>query len=303
VAVFFVRGVRTDTIYFLVRRLGKRSVIAVKRCFLQNHPKDCPTLTRSYKKAYPFKLATTSFIYPDHYVPNVNLLGPYFDEIELLLFESLPPGAMPDSAIIGQLGELAGKYELTYNVHLPIDISITDPDPLKQRRAVDTILSIIDLTTGLSPSGYVLHLPYPADTFETRMVKKWQNQALAGLRKIMAAGIPPESILIETLDYPCELLTPIVWELDLSICLDLGHLMLQGYDIKNTFHNYGAKTAMIHLHGFSDGRDHLGLNTLSDRQIGPLLWILSQFTQTVSLEVFSLEQLQASLAFMDKHWK
>jgi hypothetical protein len=270
---------------------------------LQNHSNPYPTLTRSYKRAFPFKLGTTSFIYPDHYVPNVNMLGPYFDEIELLLFESLRPGALPGPAVIRQLGDLAAKYELAYNVHLPTDISITDPDPAKQRRAVDIILSVIDLTSPLSPSGYALHIPYPADSFETQTVGKWQNRALAGLRKIVAAGISPESILIETLDYPCELLTAIIGELNLSICLDLGHLMLQGYDIKSAFHSYGAKAAMIHLHGFINGRDHLGLNTLSDKHIEPLLWILRQFTKTVSLEVFSFEQLQASLSFMEKHWK
>jgi len=43
-------------------------------------------LPKSYKHAYPFKLGTTSFIYPDGYVPNVKMLGPYMDEIELLFF-------------------------------------------------------------------------------------------------------------------------------------------------------------------------------------------------------------------------
>ena len=78
--------------------------------------------------------------------------------------------------------------------------------------------------------------------------------------------------------------------------------MLRGYDIKNAFNRYGAKTAMIHLHGFMNNRDHLDLNTLSGDNIEPLLWILRQFTKTVSLEVFSFEDLQASLMFLEKHW-
>lgn len=262
-----------------------------------------PSMTKSYKGLYPFRIGTTSFIYPDHYVPNVKMLGPYFDEIELLLFESLQPDVLPAPAVIAQLAHLAEKYDLTYNVHLPTDISITDPHPSKQKRAIDTILSIIDLTSPLSPSGYALHIPYNRVSFETETVKKWQNQAHANLRKILAAGIQPDSILVETLDYPCELLSGIIGELDLSICLDLGHLMLQGYDIKSAFNRYGAKTAMIHLHGFINNRDHLDLNTLSDDNIEPLLWILRQFTKTVSLEVFSFEDLQASLMFLEKHWK
>ena len=43
-----------------------------------------PSLTKSYKGFYPFKLATTSFIYPDDYMPNVKMLGSFFDEIVFL---------------------------------------------------------------------------------------------------------------------------------------------------------------------------------------------------------------------------
>ena len=32
-------------------------------------------LQKSFKKAYPFKLCTTSFIYPDHLLPNVKMLA------------------------------------------------------------------------------------------------------------------------------------------------------------------------------------------------------------------------------------
>ena len=261
-----------------------------------------PSITKSYKGLYPFRIATTSFIYPDHYVPNVKMLGPYFDEIELLLFESRPPDVLPAAAVIAELAHLAEKYDLTYNVHLPTDISITDPHLSKQKQALEIFLSIFDLTSPLSPSGYVLHLPYDRDSFATATVKKWQNQALCNLRKILAAGIPPDSIWIETLDYPCELLSDIIGEFGLNICLDLGHLMSHGYDIKNAFKMYAAKTAMIHLHGFRKNRDHLDLNTLSGGDAARVLWILKQFTKTVSLEVFSFEELQASLAFLEKHW-
>lgn len=261
-----------------------------------------PLMTKSYKGSYPFRIATTSFIYPEHYVPNVKMLGPYFDEIELLLFESLPPDVLPDSAVIAELSDLAEKYDLTYNVHLPTDISITDPLPSKQKQAVDTILSIIDLTSPLSPSGYVLHIAYNRDSFNAKMVKKWHNQALSNLKKILAAAIQPDSIWVETLDYPYELLTDIIHELNLNMCLDLGHLMLHGYDIKSAYSACAAKTAMIHLHGFRDNRDHLDLSTLSGDHIEPVFWILRQFTKTVSLEVFSFDQLQASLAFLEKHW-
>ena len=42
-----------------------------------------PVLSKSYKGAYPFKPCAPSFIYPDHYVPNVKLLGAFVDEIPI----------------------------------------------------------------------------------------------------------------------------------------------------------------------------------------------------------------------------
>src|SRR5210317_1315717 len=97
-----------------------------------------PSLTKVYKGLYPFKICTTSFIYPDHYIPNVRMLGPYMDEIELLLFESLGSEVLPSRAVISELCRLAGDFDLSYNVHLPTDISISDRDPAQQQRAVET---------------------------------------------------------------------------------------------------------------------------------------------------------------------
>lgn len=49
-----------------------------------------PTLEKSHKGTFPFRLGTTSFIYPDNYETNVRLLAPYLDEIELLFLEGDP---------------------------------------------------------------------------------------------------------------------------------------------------------------------------------------------------------------------
>ena len=95
-----------------------------------------PSLARSYKGIFPFKLGTTSFIYPDDYIPNVKMLGPYLDEIELLLFESLPADSLPTSGVIRELSELAGEHDVTYNIHLPTDVSISATQPQKQQQAV-----------------------------------------------------------------------------------------------------------------------------------------------------------------------
>ena len=259
-----------------------------------------PSLSKSYKGIFPFNIGTTSFIYPDNYVPNVKMLGAYLDEIELLLFESLPPDALPSKSVIAELSRLAAVHGLAYNVHLPTDVSVSDPRPQNQQQAVDTILSVFELAAPLAPTAYTLHIPCGENSSFKEKAGSWQERVFRNLEKLRAGGIPPQSIAVETLDYPLDWLDGIIDELDLGICLDLGHLMARAVDIKTVFDTYGSKTSIIHLHAFKNGCDHMALDCLSAENAQVVLWILQRFTRTVSLEVFSFEDLKISLDFLDQ---
>jgi sugar phosphate isomerase/epimerase len=259
-----------------------------------------PSLTRSYKGIFPFKLGTTSFIYPDDYIPNVKMLGPYLDEIELLLFESLPGDALPSKAVIKELSHLAREYDLLYNIHLPTDVSISDARPEKQQYAVDTVLRVIDRVFPLCPTAYSLHIPYGQKSFDKGTVKIWQQRVFKNLEKILAGGIPPESMALETLDYRFDLLNGILAELNLSVCMDIGHLIAHGYDLNALFNKYYDITSIIHLHGVKNGHDHLALDKLPDKFREPVLAILKRFTGSVSIEVFAFDDLKHSLVFLEK---
>ena len=69
-----------------------------------------PALPKSYKSMFPFKIGTTSFIYPDNYVRNVNMLAPYLDEIELILFENTP-SSLPSKHEIKELFAVGELFE------------------------------------------------------------------------------------------------------------------------------------------------------------------------------------------------
>jgi len=73
-----------------------------------------PVLPKSYKGAYPFRLGATSYIYPDHIIPNVKMLAPYLDEIELLLFESASKDSRPSKHEINKLSFLAKEFDLLH---------------------------------------------------------------------------------------------------------------------------------------------------------------------------------------------
>ena len=260
-------------------------------------------LTKSYKGLYPFKICTTSFIYPDHYIPNVKMLGPYLDEIELLLFESQGTDVLPTRKVITELCRLAEEFDLSYNVHLPTDISISDRNPARQQRAVETMIQVIDRVRPLDPSALILHVPYTEKSLNDRVVRNWQIRVAQSLKKIVS-GIENEKIIaIETLDYPLELLEDIIVDLDLAICLDLGHLMVYDYDVLEVFKKFANKTSVLHLHGVENGCDHTTLERLSDKLVKTVLQVLNDFSGVVSLEVFSFENLDSSLKYLESHWR
>ncbi len=262
------------------------------------HP---PPLPRSFRQAYPFKLGTTSFIYPDHYAPNVRMLGPYLDEIELLFFDSRYPGSIPDEPVIETLGTLAETFGITYNIHLPTDVSIADTDPEEQNLAVRTLRQVIRLTAPLSPSVSVFHIP--ADPQMTAAeVRQWQERAFTGVGRLMEqTGDCP--LAVETLDYPVQWLDPVLSAFPLSLCLDMGHLFLNRFDIPAIVDQYWNSISIIHLHGVRDGKDHIALHHLTGDQARTAVSILRRFNGTVSIEVFSAKELLPSLDTLADWWK
>ena len=266
-------------------------------------PLEYPALAKSYKGLYPFKICTTSFIYPDHYIPNVKMLGPYLNEIELLLFESQGADVLPTRKVITDLCRLAEEFDLSYNVHLPTDISISDRNPARQAEAVETMIQVMGLVGPLDPSALILHVPYNESSLDDSVVKKWQNRVYQNLKEIVSAVENKKIIAVENLNYPLKLLEDIIADLGLSICLDLGHLMIYDHDVLEVFNTYAAKTSVIHLHGVENGRDHITLERLSDKLMEAVLQVLNKYTGIVSLEVFSFENLDSSLKFLENHWE
>jgi sugar phosphate isomerase/epimerase len=269
----------------------------------------------------PFKLGTTSFIYPDYIIPNVKKLGAHFDEIELLVFESQPESVLPSKNDVQELLYLSQQLELTYNIHLPCDVSLTCDSPEKRQKAADTLLKVIDLFAPINPSTHTLHLEMPPNIKEdiNRNIKKeiekdsqnnikklkiWQDNTRQGLEILLADMPNPDIISIETLDYPFSLAEPLVENFSLSVCIDAGHLIKYGYDLEKTFETQKHRTSIIHLHGVDFScpakKDHTSLDRLPPKQIKLIQRILHDYTGVVSLEVFNLENLNRSIALLSK---
>ena len=76
-------------------------------------------------KNYPFRLGTTSYIIPDDILPNALYLAGKVRDIELILFEvDDGPNNLPSPEVIQALSKVAQDNDLTYTVHLPLDLKL-----------------------------------------------------------------------------------------------------------------------------------------------------------------------------------
>ena len=255
------------------------------------------------KPDLPFKLGTTTFIYPADWVANARALGRAFDELEMLLFESRHPESLPTANDIQTLAELSTDLDFTWNVHLPIDINPGHSELKIRQQAVDVIRRTIDRTAPLAPTTHTLHLPGLTGRPGAAAVSAWQERVHATIESITKGGLPGNLLTIENMpDYPLELALPVIDAFGLEVCLDIGHLLVAGRSVRSAFEIFNDRITLIHLHGVADGRDHSDLANLPPEIQACVTAFLKDFTGTVSLEVFSREHLLASLAFLENEW-
>lgn len=246
----------------------------------------------SGKKRFAFTLACPSFIYRAGYAENVRHLAPVVDEIELLFFESRFADSLPPPALVNELESLGRTAGITYNVHLPTDIFPGHRDPEKRRRAVAVLRDMIDRLTPLDPSTFTLHLNRDAHDPD---IDRWQAAALDSLQRVLADGLAGRRISIENIDDDLSPAAPVIDALDLSVCMDMGHLLVRKRSLDAFFDRWRERIAIVHLHGVDGGNDHLSLDRLADGHMATVVRLLDGFSGVVSLEVFSRVALEASL--------
>ena len=260
-----------------------------------------PSLPKSYKKAFPFKIGCPSYIFPDHIIPNVRAVGPYVDEIELILFESKPE-SLPTGKEIKMLETLSKDLDITYNIHLPLDVYLGSHDDSQRKESVEIVKAIIDLTAPLNPTTHTLHLEYDGLPEDKENRKRWKSHLFESFEDLRSDGISGDSISIETLFYPLEWLDDLMNACNLYVCIDIGHLILRSVSLLEFFEQYHDRITMLHLHGVENGKDHRPLNYLSKASWNALAHMLTNFNGIVSIEVFSFEYLKISLEVFENYW-
>jgi sugar phosphate isomerase/epimerase len=203
---------------------------------------------------------------------------------------------IPSAAVVDELGELARQNQLTYTVHLPLDIHTGHAEECERTRSVEKCRRIIGRMAPLEPAAYLLHLEgdkrggVPSDD-----IPRWQAQHRQSV-KALIADVAPEKLCVETLDYPFELVTDIIDDLGLGVCLDIGHLLLYGYDVDAHLDTYLQHTGVIHLHGIHAGRDHSAISYLESDFLEALWKVLQEgYRHILTLEIFGEKSFRRSI--------
>jgi sugar phosphate isomerase/epimerase len=249
------------------------------------------------KGRFPFRLGTTSYIIPAPIMPNLRLLGPHLDEVELVLFESGREDNLPSRSEIREMRQTSLDLDFKYNVHLPADVFLGDPDPLLRQKFRETILRFYERALPLDPTIFILHLDSRnANGSRREDLSAWVGRVWESIDKVVQSGVDPHRVAVENLEYPLETISPIVESFEMSFCLDLGHLMRYGYDLAEQMRLFLGRSSAVHLHGVrGDGVDHVGVQWIPPREWQLILESLKSYRHCVSLEVFSLDDLVPSL--------
>jgi sugar phosphate isomerase/epimerase len=244
------------------------------------------------KHPTPFRLGSTSYVIPADILPNVRHVGPLVDDVELVIFEVDETNNLPTPEVIAELIELAEEYDLTYTVHLPLDLKLASSDDVWLNPSMDKARRVIACTRPLDPWAYVVHLdgvdvmdsPTPA------VLKRWRDQATRSLELVGREAGDLSLLTVENLEnYDPAAFEPIFDRLPVSACVDVGHFFKNEQDPFDFLDAHLPRTRIIHAHGSSEGRDHRGLDLIEESVWIKLVRRLldAPYEGVLTLEVFT----------------
>ncbi len=250
-----------------------------------------------------FRIGTTSYIIPADILPNVDYLAGRVSDIQLVLFETDTHGSnLPDESLRRALNERAARHNLSYTIHLPLDLRLADGGTAEHDSLVKA-RRVIEATRELKPAAYTLHLdagrlppPWGACRKHPLSLAVWQDQAVRALETVSAWIPDPGLLCVENL----EKWDPVAFEAVLdrvavSRTVDIGHLWLEDKEPLPILEKWLPRTRVVHLHGIGS-RDHQSLLLMPPEKRDPVVRLLKErFTGILTLEVFNERDLAESL--------
>lgn len=255
---------------------------------------------KDYKDKFPFKIGTTSYIFPieeDNIVANVTKLHKKFDKIQLLFFGKEYVDDMMTPDIIDNLRKMRDRTGVEYSIHLPLDLGLLEDDESERERGLDIIEHVYDKTAILGINEFILHIDHLEEGHRTFTAGESNRELFHSILENIQQRFEDDmdTIYVENVSYDLASFNNELNDFPCSICMDIGHLHKFDYPMKNFIKTFGKKIREVHLHGFNDTKEHRSL-TLVDRDIlKEIEQFLKKYTKSVIIEVFDYNDLIESL--------
>lgn len=227
-----------------------------------------------------YRLGTTSFVIPATHVENLGYIAknyPMICDVELLVFESDEISPLPTTDEVREMQELALKNDLSFTIHLPVDIDLATTEEAIRTKSVDKLKRVYERMQVLNPLAWNLH--------PTQGERDLLFKSLSSLIEVF----PKETLTLENTHFPYQDYLPLAKDLGLSLCLDVGHLLLEGQTIDELF----PLARVMHLHAVDGKKDHRDLSYFEPEA---LKRIMKNFKgEVLTIEVFGEEKFKKSL--------
>ncbi len=254
------------------------------------------------KHNFPFRLGCTSYVYPEELLPNVEKTAPMFDDVEIILFESLDHSNMPSRAVLGKLAKLGKEHETTFTIHFPIDKKACSVDVKERKDYADQAESIMKITEILDPFAYLLHLEFDGNGISRDEWNIRIKDVCGALQK--CSGSKAKRVCVENLGYPNSWNLPVINRYGFSSCLDVGHVLRYGEKLDFVSRNLMPYTRVIHLHGWDNKNDHLSLARMDQKILERFVELtLKHYQGVLTLEVFNQNDTMESVEVLKSIWE
>jgi sugar phosphate isomerase/epimerase len=252
----------------------------------------------------PFRIGTSSYIIPDDILPNVRFLAGKVQDVELVLFE-VDDGQnnLPQPSTVRELRQIGRDQDLTYTVHLPLDLRLGS-DGSEQHASLLKARKVIDCTRELEPWAYVLHLDgrEVKNTADSQELSRWNDQAGRALEIAAGWAGGKDRLAVENLEgYPIDFWEDVLSRNQAGRCVDIGHLWRDGHDPIPYLERAFERTRVLHIHGIAE-RDHQSLAHVPQSELDRVLkWLVAQpYRGVMTLEIFGEADFVTSMAAVEE---
>jgi sugar phosphate isomerase/epimerase len=163
---------------------------------------------------------------------------------------------------IGRLADLKDELRLSYTAHLPFwSIELASFNEHIRKASVESTIESIEIVKPLDPEAYVLHVTGDLGAYVSSLnysgnVVPLLCTLLAGyaatsIEEILSrTEINPRKVAIENVEFPFDIMRPVIDDLDTGICFDTAHLLSQmsgTESIMDFYHAHKDRITEVHL--------------------------------------------------------